>query len=208
MKFYKCRKWLIVFRFNIIYSQWIILSLLLICVVILTAMIIRRGGCIKIVKNSIFWPKIFFPYQIDTCNRIERLHSCDYEFWARVWPGWRSNQIIVAEGSFQTTILNGVGRGHEGSDQTTGNKPFSDETGSTNAIEFYINSLRMRLMLLHSQESHNWETKSKNRKIAFSRYINEIFIHLFEFTILLFAAEVSKCVNSYFQLKTERYIIK
>lgn len=63
---------------------------------------------------------------------------------ARVWPRWRSNQIIVAEGSFQTTILNGVGEGHEGSDQTTGNKPFSDETGSMNTIEFCINSLRTR----------------------------------------------------------------
>lgn len=63
---------------------------------------------------------------------------------AGVWPRWRSNQIIVAEGSFQTTILNGVGEGHEGSDQTTGNKPFSDETGSMNTIEFCINSLRTR----------------------------------------------------------------
>lgn len=65
----------------------------------------------------------------------------------------------MAEGSFQTTILNGVGRGHEGSDQTTGNKPFSDETGSTNAIEFYINSLRMRLI----RKSRTIE--KRNRKI-------------------------------------------
>lgn len=128
------------------------------------------------------------------CNRIERLHSCDYEFWARVWPGWRSNQIIVAEGSFQTTILNGVGRGHEGSDQTTGNKPFSDETGSRNAIEFYINSLRMRLMLLYIQTIE----KSKNGNIVFSRYINEIFIDLSQFTVFI------ECVNSYFQLNNDK----
>ena len=86
----------------------------------------------------------------------------------------------MAEGSFQTTILNGVGRGHEGSDQTTGNKPFSDEIGSRNAIEFYINSLRMRLMLLYIQ--NRTIEKSKNGNIAFSRYINEIFIDLSQFT--------------------------
>lgn len=127
------------------------------------------------VKFNILAKGFFHRYN---CNRIERLHSCDYEFWARVWPGWRSNQIIVAEGSFQTTILNGVGRGHEGSDQTTGNKPFSDEIGSRNAIEFYINSLRMRLMLLYIQTIE----KSKNGNIVFSRYINEIFIDLSQFT--------------------------
>lgn len=33
-------------------------------------------------------------------------------------------------------------------------------------------------MLLYSQESYNWKTKSKNRKIAFPRQIDEISIDL------------------------------
>lgn len=40
--------------------------------------------------------------------------------------------------------------------------------------------------------------KSKNGNIVFSRYINEIFIDLSQFTVFI------ECVNSYFQLNNDK----